>query len=77
MVLDQFYDKRTSSCKSCHAKKPKKFKVKCVVCESTFNTKSRYNVFCSAICTSHRRKQTRGSREHELLPNYLTEDFKG
>lgn len=79
-VLAEFYVK-TNYCKSCHCLKskliPKKFRITCIVCFAKFATRSRNNVFCSGNCVAQRRKSTRQLREQELLPSYLTEDFKG
>ena len=75
MLKKHFYGKN-SYCKTCENGKEKKFTCTCVICLATFKAKSTYTVFCSKWCYMKRKKDTRQLREHELLPNYLTEEYK-
>ena len=73
--LIDFYNK-TYCCKTCHANK-RKFTAVCAVCSAKFKTSSKNAGLCSSRCHMERMKSTRQLREHELLPNYLTEDYEG
>jgi hypothetical protein len=75
-LLNCFYGK-SSYCRSCEKRIKKNVDAICAVCSNKFKGKSRKTAFCSMDCYNKRRIENRQSREHELLPNYLTEDFKG